>query len=180
MSKFEDRLWSELVLDHGPQLAGMPRLELPSHPRRGPIAVAAVALAGAIAAVALTATTGPSPSDAFSVSQSSDGDVAITIREISGVTGANAQLAGLHVSVRVAAVQANCSSTGEIVPIPPAIVSDLVQHEGERFVVKPDLIPQGDVLVLSARAVGQYIGFGYAFYRGSAPSCVSQGDSSVG
>jgi hypothetical protein len=185
MSKFEDRLWSELVLDHGPQLAAMPRMEIPSHSRRGPIAVGAVALAGALAAVALTATTGPSPSDAYSVSQSSNGSVNITIRELSGVSGANAQLARLHVRVRVATVEANCSATGEIAPISPPpilppIVSDLVHHEGESFVVRPDLVPRGDFLVISARELGQNVGLSYAFYRGSAPPCVRPGDSNVG
>ncbi len=98
MSKFEDRLWSELVLDHGPQLASMRRIEIPHRSRRGPAAIGAVALAGTIAAVALTATTGTSPSVAYAVSQSSDGSVSVSIREISGVDGANAQLARLHVA----------------------------------------------------------------------------------
>jgi hypothetical protein len=180
MSKFEDRLWSELVLDHGPELAAMPRLELPSRSRRGPVAIGAVALAGALAAVALTATTGPSPSAAYSVSQSSDGSVSISIRELSGVSGANAQLARLGVRVRVATVEAKCSATGQIVPIPPAIVSDLVHHQGPDIVVRPNLIPQGDDLVISARELGQVVGLSYGLYREPAPSCVGQGDSNVG
>jgi hypothetical protein len=180
MSKFEDRLWSELVLDHGPQLASMTRIEVPHRSRRGPAAIGAVAVASAIAAVALTATTGTSPSVAYAVSQSSDGSVTVTIREISGVSGANAQLARLQVPVRVARVEAGCSATTKTVPISPAIVSDLVRYEGQALSIRPELVPNGDTLVISAKPIGLAVGLDYGLFRGSAPSCVGQGDSNVG
>jgi hypothetical protein len=180
MSKFEDRLWSELVLDHGPQLAAMTRIEIPHRPRRGPAAIGAVALAGTIAAVALTATTGTSPSVAYAVSQSSDGTVSVTLNEITGVSGANAQLAKLHVKVRVATVEAGCTAKGQIVLIPPATVSNLVRPLKQGVTIQPNLIPAGDTLVISARQIGPAVGMSYGLYRGPAPSCVGVGDSHVG
>jgi hypothetical protein len=180
MSKFEDRLWSELVLDHGPQLASMTRVEIPHRSRLGPAAIGAVALAGAVAAVALTATTGTSPSVAYAVSQSSDGSVSVTIRELSGVDGANAQLAHLHVPVRVARVEAGCSAPSKTVPIPPTIVSDLARYEGQTVSIRPGLVPRGDMLVISAKPIGSSVGVSYGLFRGAAPSCVGQGDSNVG
>jgi hypothetical protein len=180
MSKFEDRLWSELVLDHGPQLASMTRVEIPHRSRRGPAAIGAVALAGTIAAVALTATTGTSPSVAYAVSQSADGKVSVTIKEISGVDGANAQLAHLHVPVRVARVEVGCSATSKTVPIPPTIVSDLASYEGQALSIRPGLVPHGDILVISAKPIGSSVGLSYGLFRSTAPSCVGQGDSNVG
>ena len=180
MSKFEDRLWSELVLDHGPELASLTRVEVPRHSRRGPVAVGAVALAGAIAAVAITASTGTSPSVAYAVSQSSDGDVTVSIRELTGVSGANAQLAKLKVRARVETVEATCAETGVIVKIPHAIVSHLVSHEGASLVIDPSLIPQGDTLAIAASPLGDAVGLSYELYRGAAPSCVGAGASHVG
>ena len=180
MSKFEDRLWSELVLDHGPQLASMTRTEVPHRSRRGPAAIGAVAVASAIVAVTLTATTGTSPSVAYAVSQSSAGSVTVSIREISGVSGANAQLAHLQVPVRVARVEAGCSATTKTVPISPTIVSDLVRYEGQALSIRPDLVPHGDTLVISARPIGTAVGLNYGLFRGPVPSCVGQGDSNVG
>jgi hypothetical protein len=180
MSKFEDRLWSELVLDHGPQLASMTRIEVPHRSRRAPAAIGAVALAGTIAAVALTATTGTSPSVAYAVSQSSDGSVSVTIREISGVDGANAQLARLQLPIRVARVEARCSTTAKTAPIPPNIVSNLAVQEREGLAIQPRLIPHGDTLVISAKPIGPTVGLSFGLYRGYAPPCVEQGDSNAG
>ncbi len=181
MSKFEDRLWSELVLDHGPQLAGATRVEIPHRSRRGPAAIGAVALAGAVAAVALTATTGTSPSVAYAVSQSSDGTVSVTLNELIGVAGANQQLAKLHVKVKVAIVEAGCATKGQITLIPPAIVSDLLHPEGQSVRIQPSLIPQSDTLLISARQLASAaVGMSYGFYRSPAPSCVGVGDSHVG
>jgi hypothetical protein len=180
MSKFEDRLWSELVLDHGPQLAAMRRIEIRRRSRRGPVAVGAVALAGVLTAVALTATTGTSPSVAYAVSQSSDGTVSVTLNELTGVSGANTQLAKLHVKVRVATVEAGCTAKGQIVPTPSAIVSNLVRPMRQGVTIQPNLIPAGDTLVISARQLGPAVGMSYGFYRSPAPSCVGVGDSHVG
>jgi hypothetical protein len=180
MSKFEDRLWSELVLDHGPQLASMTRIEIPHRSRRAPAAIGAVALAGTIAAVALTATTGTSPSVAYAVSQSSDGSVSVTIKELSGVDGANAQLARLHVPVRVARAEVGCSVTSKTVPVPSAIVSDLAHQEGQTLSIRPGLVPRGDTLVISVKPIGSAVGLNYGLFRGVAPACVGLGDSNVG
>ena len=104
----------------------------------------------------------------------------MTIKELSGVDGANAQLAHLHVPVRVARVEAGCSAPGKTVPIPPTIVSDLVHYEGQTVSIRPGLVPHGDVLVISAKQIGSSVGVSYGLFRTTAPSCVGQGDSNVG
>jgi hypothetical protein len=106
--------------------------------------------------------------------------VSVSIKELSGVDGANAQLTKLGVPIRVARVEATCSATAQAVPMSPTIVSDLTRHDGEDMEIQPNLIPQGDTLVISARQLGGDIGLSYGLYRGSVPTCEAPGDSHVG
>lgn len=181
MSKFEDRLWSELVCDYGPELASQRRVELPARSRpRAPMVAVAVALLGALVAVVLATTTGTSTSEAYVVSQSSDGTVTVSINELTGISGANAQLASLGVKVRVAAVEPDCSQVGQIVRIPPALAPDLAVLSGQGVTIQPNLIPQEDTLVLSARQVGQAVALSYGLYQDPPPTCVKAGDGHAG
>lgn len=139
MSSFEDRLWSELVREHGQTLASAdpPRPARPwrssSGPRRSPrspgwprprrsprglLAAVAIALAAAVAvgALALTAnTTAP----AYAVVVNRDGSVTLTIDELIGVRAANARLSELGVRARVAIVEPGCTARGVRVRFPP-------------------------------------------------------------
>lgn len=173
MSKFEDRLWSELVADYGPELARQTRVQLPVPARRrAPMVAVAAALIGALLAVVLATNTTTSPSEAYLVSQSPDGTVTVSIKELTGIDGANVQLASLRVSIRVAAVEPGCSESGQIVRMPPAIAPDLAGLDKRGVTIMPSLIPQGDTLVLSARQVGQFVALSYGLYRDPPPSCV--------
>lgn len=205
MSRFQARLWEELVRDHATALAYptgsrdlVPRLtiveqraavlrgtsrlrpgRLPLRPRRlvaGLAAVAAVA-----ATVSLLTTTGTAPSVAYAVTQRPDGTLDVSISELTGVSGANAQLAKLGVSVRVIPVQAGCSDFGQVVPVPPPLAAKVARPaNGGGLAVRPDLVPHGDTLALTARQSGSTVDLSYGLYRGTLPSCIGLGEAHAG
>jgi hypothetical protein len=183
MSRFEDRLWSELAFEYGPELARQTRtVELPRRrvSRRAPAVAVAVAAVAALVAVLLTSTgSGPSTT-AYAVTEGPGGVVNISIGELTGIEGANEQLESLGVRVRVAEVQAGCSQSGQIVRISSALAFELVTNGQQGVTVQPRLVPRGDTLVLSAKQVGEAIGLSYALYRDPPPTCVGVGESHAG
>lgn len=182
MSRFEDRLWSELVCDYGPELARQARIEVPVRTRRTVVSVVAVAavLCALAVAVLLLSNTHPSSSEAYAVSQAPDGTVTVSINELTGISGANEQLAGLGVRVRVAAVEADCTQTGQIVRVAPAVISELASFNRQGVTIKPELVPREATLVLSARQVGGIVGLSYGLYSDPAPTCIKAGEIHVG
>lgn len=189
MSDFQQRLWTELVRDHAAALA----YPAAAGDRLGPLAIvepravktrqwgalrqgrlvaglAAVAAALVIAAIAIT--TGTAPSAAYAVTQSNDGTVHVSISDLTGITGANEQLEKLGVPVRVVPVSATCTATGDIITPPPSLGTAAAQAD-LGIAVRPDLIPSGDTLVLTAKQAGPAVYLSYAFYRGPAPACVA-------
>lgn len=126
MNKFEDRLFTELMDEHGDELANARR----SIPRRRvprPVAIAAgtVALAG-VATAGVVATSGHD-NPAFAVEVGSNGNVSMTIREMKAVGALNAKLRLLeklrkiNVPVRVVRVRRGCTAT--YTPDPDLVVS---------------------------------------------------------
>lgn len=201
MSRFQERLWEELVRDHAAALACpagsqdlLPRLTI-VEPRAGArlsrprlrtgrlllpprrFIAGLVAIAAIAATVSLLTTTGTTPSAAYAVTQRPDGTLAISIDELTGVTGANAQLAKLGANVRVVPVQAGCTATGTVATMAPSLAATVAHIEGEGVTVRPGLIPPGDTIVLAAKQTGSIVGLEYALYHGSAPTCVPAGDS---
>jgi hypothetical protein len=100
--------------------------------------------------------------------------VHVSISELTGVSGANAQLEQLGIPVRVVPVVAGCDASGEIVTPPPPNESSIA-HADVGITVRPDLIPAGETLVLTARPVGSAVYLSYAFYQGPIPACVAAG-----
>lgn len=190
MSDFQARLWSELVRDHAPALAypvaagerrgplaiAEPRPTVPrrrSTALRGRLAAALAALAVAVAVVTITTTTGTAPSAAYAVTRSADGTVHVSISDLTGVSGANAQLEELGVPVRVVPVLAACREAGDIIT-PTPLIGLAVAHAEAGIAIRPALIPAGETLVLTARQVEAAVYLSYAFYRGPIPSCVAE------
>jgi hypothetical protein len=204
MSRFQERLWGELVSEHATTLAHPARtryplrrlsiVEPPPLPlrwqpstrgwlvrRRGKLAAGVVALAAALAAtVSILATTGTAPSVAYAVTRSPDGTITITIGELKGVYGADAQLTKLGVPIRVLPELADCSSTGRTVLIPPELAGKLAHGVRGGIAVQPGLIPAGDTLVIGARQIGWFVGMGYALYQGVLPTCIRAGTAHAG
>jgi hypothetical protein len=135
MSSFEDRLWSELVREHGDALAGAGaggdraagakgntgarawRLTRPRHSWRASLVAGAIALTAAIVAGALLLTASASP-PAYAVVVDPDGSVTLTINQLVGVSAANARLAKLGVRARVAIIEPGCTAKGVHVELP--------------------------------------------------------------
>jgi hypothetical protein len=205
MSRFQERLWQELVRDHASVLAYpagsrdlLPRLtiveprgaamlgtgalrsrRLVLRPRR--LAAGLAALAAVIAAVSILTTTGTTPSAAYAVTQRPDGTLDISIDELTGVAGANAQLTKLGVRVRVVPVQTGCSESAQIVSVPPSLAAKVARAaEGGGLLVRPNLVPPGDTLALTARQAGSTVALSYGLYRGAAPGCIGLGEAHAG
>ena len=109
MSTFEDRLWSELVHEHGDHM----RLEHASTAalsRRRPALLTGTALvaAGLTAAgiLAITATTSAPP--AYAVTTNSDGTVTVTLNDVSAITALNAELARDGLRAKAVPLTATC------------------------------------------------------------------------
>lgn len=104
MSEFEDNLWLEVVRDHGHELvragrrARTHRREIRPQLLAGTtVGVAAIATA---AALLLGASTTPA---AFAVTSNPDGTVSVSLRQASGIVGANRTLAAMGVRAQIAA-----------------------------------------------------------------------------
>ncbi|HEX4437093.1 MAG TPA: hypothetical protein VH061_09890 [Solirubrobacteraceae bacterium] len=191
MSRFEDRLWDELVEQHGSLLLEPPATVMPRTPaaagrlrwaarRRLPIAAFATALAGVLAALLIALGGGGAGTPAYAITANGDGTVIVTIREIVGIEGANAKLAALGVPVRVVPVEPDCPavSTGSapdrVSPEREHTILSPVGPAGNASVkVTPGAIPSGDTLVLGARQLDAgAIALGGALYKGPGRSCL--------
>ena len=180
MSRFTERLWNELVREHGAELAQLKRPATHGgHSRPRVLAGTTLGLAAAGAAIVLVlGAAGSSP--AFAVTKNHDGTVTVEIKRIEGITGANAKLAALGVRARAVAVVAGCARPPFRVPramlTAQAIVAagqpaaNVVVHAR----IDPRQIPAGRTLVLPTARVGSEIRIAKArSVRGVAPACVA-------
>jgi hypothetical protein len=197
MSSFQERLWSELVNDHAlalsrprgwetsrrsPAIVERRRPSLPAMPRWRSVrlAASAAALASAVTAVLITTGASTPPSSAYAVTVTPQGTIEVTIDEMTGVSGANADLAKLGVPVKVVPVLPGCP-LGKAILIPLSIEGKVVHGEGRGLAIQPNLIPPGDTLVISARWLGNsgVAGLTSALYDKDVPSCVRPGYTTV-
>lgn len=112
MGKFEDRLLTDLLTEYRPTLDAV---ELPE-PRRGRhrplwIAASVLGLTGVVTAGVLL-TGGGTP--AYAVTKSASGDVTVTIRESTGIDGANEELRRLGLPAVVVPVRPGCPDLDEL------------------------------------------------------------------
>jgi hypothetical protein len=181
MSKFEDRLWSELIRSYGPQLAlAAPPQRRRSHRAPRPLLAAALALVLAVIVGFLTLTAGTSAPPAYAVSRNGDGTIKVTIDELAGVSGANSKLAELGVSVKVLTVEQGCMSPARPIGITPTTYAQMTHPEGQAVTIQPSAIPAGDTLVLAAHALSGAVGLSVGLYHGAAPTCLPEGTSQAG
>jgi hypothetical protein len=149
MSTFEDRLWAELVREHGDQLRAHDRASplRRRHTRRPAVlsGAAALAAAGLIAAavLAFTGTTAAPP--AYAVTSNPDGSVTVTLNDISGVTALNAELARDGIAARAIPLTAGCPIHGFVNPMPSA-----TNPSTYTITIVPREIPPGYTAVLAA------------------------------
>jgi len=185
VARFEDRLFAELVEQHGALLAQPPaHAAAPPRPRllrrRGPIAALGLAIAAAVAALVIGLSHNAGTS-AYAVVTNPDGTVTVTIREIEGAAPANQRLAMLGVPVRVAPVTAGCPVTREQLPsvqLPPGQSAQIYRPEpgpaGFSVRIDPAAVPHGDTVLLTAREVRPgFVVLRELLIEGAAPACVA-------
>jgi hypothetical protein len=175
MTAFENRLWSDLVRQHG---EGTTLYKLPESTRHrhrrallGAAAFALVAVLGTVGALTLDGITGR---PAYAVNQNPDGTVTVMINELTGVTGANAQLASLGVRAEAIALDPSCTSAVSSVSDPELLGAILAPSDlNVGVTIHPSGIPVGDTLLLAAKqgSSGQ-VAVRVMLVRDPAPSCV--------
>jgi uncharacterized membrane protein YgcG len=180
MSKFEDRLWRDLVRKHGADLAQMTR-PAPKQARRARPRLLAgtsigLAVAGTAAALVLSAASSP---PAFAVSRNSDGTWTVSIQKLAAVHGANAKLAALGIRARLVVVTQGCT----VKALPPAAVAAMNlakagsgRAEAQVAVAKldPTKIPPGKWQVIPAYRINGAVHVDKGrLIQGQAPTCFS-------
>ena len=186
MTKFEDRLFGQLMTEHGHHLRAAeqpaPPPPAPSRRRvRRPVWLASGAAGVVAAGTAAVLALGSAPAyAAYSVTRH-DGTVSVSVYRASGVAGANAALHKMHTRVVVVPVRPDCPSIGSLprpqpAPHPAVQVGTRVNGQGHRSVsVKiKGSIPAGDTMILafSGNPRGGSVGAG-GIITGPVPRCVS-------
>jgi hypothetical protein len=183
MTKFEDRLFEQLIAEHGHHLRAAGRPTPARRLARRPVWLA-TGVAGAVAAVTTAAVlaVGSAPAAAYSVTRH-DGTVSVSVYRASGVAGANAALHRLRARVVVIPVRPGCPPIGSLprphpAPHPAAWVGSEVAPNGHRSVsvkIKGG-IPRGDTMILAFSGAGgpgrTSLGAG-GIITGRVPQCVS-------
>jgi hypothetical protein len=161
MSNFKDHLWRDLVREHGPELARMPKPAGRGHrPRPRLLAGTTAGLAGAGTVVALVLGAASS-SPAFAVTQGRDGTVSVVVNRLDAISLVNARLAKLGLRARFVQVVAGCLPPNAVVrslPRRQALLGSVTVTQG--FVkahFDPRKIPAGQVLVVPAWGEGRAI-----------------------
>lgn len=146
MNTFEDRLWSDLLREHGDQMRDHSGLSRPARRRRPALitgsALATVGLAAAVL-LALTATTSTPP--AYAVTTNSDGTVTVTLNDISALTGLNAELARDGIRAKAIPFTPTCPTRGF-----PGIMPAGTDPSTYTITIVPADIPAGYTAIVAA------------------------------
>ena len=179
MGKFTDRLWREIVHEHGAELAELAAPENKHSRRARPRVVAGTSLAlAAIGAAAVLLLSAASGSPAYAVTRNHDGTVSVALRRLSAIPELNARLAALDVRAQVVPIVSGCNAHAVRMLNPKAArlstspVLRIARPAGARF--DPRAIPPGKLLVIGAWKRGQriYTGPPKTFPRVAAPACL--------
>jgi hypothetical protein len=181
MTRFEDRLFGELMTEHGHHLQAVARPAPARHRVRRPVWLASGAAGVAATATAAVLALGSAPAyAAYSVTRH-DGAVSVSVYRASGVAGANAALHKMHTRVVVLPVRPGCPPVGSLprpqpAPHPAVWVSTGVNGQGHRSVTVKikGSIPAGDTMILAFSGNPRSGSVGTAgIITGPVPRCVS-------
>jgi len=156
MSKFTDRLWREIVREHGPELAQLESPSAGSRRRTRPRLLAgtgagAAALAGVVAVIVSAASSAP----AFAVTHNRDGTYTVQLHSLNAIGAANRTLRGMRVHAEFVAVNAGCKAgavSWSSARATPALAHARLLAAAARL--DPRRIPAGGTLVIPAMRVG--------------------------
>src|SRR5579872_6147000 len=177
MSRFKERLWRDLVREHGADLAAIsspPRHARRPRPRLLAGTTAGLATVGTAVALLVGAA---SSSPAFAVTQSRDGTVSVVIKQFGAIQVVNERLAKLGLRARFVVAFAGCAP-------PNALVHWFARHHGgfgsvsiargslsAHFNAKQ--IPAGQVLVMRAWREGHLVKVSAGrLIPGAVPACL--------
>jgi hypothetical protein len=181
MSKFEDRLWRELVRKHGADLAQMDSPTAKPARRARPRLLAgtsvALAVAGTVVALVLSAASSP---PAFAVSRNADGTYTVTLQKLAAIHQANATLAALGIRAKLVEVTQGCT----VKALPPAAVhamalaqsvSGKAAPQAAIARLDPSKIPPGkwQVVIPAYKVAGTVHVAKAHLMQGQAPACFS-------
>jgi hypothetical protein len=183
MSKFTDRLWREIVREHGADLRETEPLAARRRQRALPRVLAGTGLVGvAGAGVTLAIVLGAaSTTPAFAVTRNHDGTYSVAIQKFSAIPSANARLNQLGLRAQFVQVTNGC---------PPPQMKALLAARAHAQVswvatpgtapvagsvakIAPDQIPAGRTLVLGAVRMGEVVRVAKAqAVAGKVPECL--------
>ncbi|MGN6867695.1 MAG: hypothetical protein ACTHMY_04745 [Solirubrobacteraceae bacterium] len=143
MSTFEDRLWSQLVREHGDQMQ-LPTIAARPH-RRRPALITASALATAVVVAAVLVLTATTSTPAYAVTDNSDGTVTVTLHDIQAITALNAALARDGIAARAIPLTADCPIHGFPNPMPAG-----TNPSTYTITIVPADIPDGYTAIVAA------------------------------
>jgi hypothetical protein len=165
MSTFEDRLWSQLVREHGHQI--QPRTIRVRSNRRRPALITGTALATAVIAAAVLVVTATSSTPAYAVTTHSDGTVTVTLNDVKAITALNAELARDGIAARAIPLTADCPIHGFPNPMPAG-----TNPSTYAITIVPSEIPAGytAVVAVGENASGQ-IALAQGAFHSPVPVC---------
>ncbi|HEX5225330.1 MAG TPA: hypothetical protein VFW29_09375 [Solirubrobacteraceae bacterium] len=188
MSRFEDRLLTHLLAEHGDALLDLAPQPVPdltparSWLRSRPAAaVLAIVLAALVAVLALTIG-GRHAAPAYALQVRANGTVVLTLNDLTAATAANADLADRGLPIRVVPLRKGCTARaridtrtrGDFRLTSRILVSQRTASGGVTWTIDARLVPRGDVFGISARrgpAGTGVVGLAFDFFRGAAPAC---------
>lgn len=154
MSEFEDNLWLEVVREHGHDLARAERLPDKHRWRiRPPRPLLLAGTTGGLAAVATTVALlvgAAASSPAFAVTRNSNGTVTVKLNKLSGIGGANRELAAMGVRAEIVPALAAARYVAALQPCQGQPAGSV-----RTVTFDPASIPQGRVLVLDSDRAGR-------------------------
>lgn len=180
MSRFSDRLWRDLVREHGPDLAQMESLSKAGHRRRArPRVLAGTGMGVAVIATAAVLILGAaSSSPAFAVTRNHDGSYSVRVETWTAIPAANRLLRGMGVPAQVVAVSTACGTVSQTLRLtragsgtPAALIRARLLARQAR--IDPRRIPAGKKLMITAWRVGRQVRVMAATVVSVAPACMT-------
>lgn len=178
MSRFEDQLLADLMRQHGPALDDVPP-PAPSSSRR-PLWLTAGGLGiAAVSALVIGSAVGGAPA-AYAVTEKSDGTVTLSLTDLTGVDGANEELARRGIRAAAVRVQPGCPSIWSFPTAPgiPADPKDLYPgpaagaRNSYSFIAEG--IPKDATMILAAQQGERgVVKYSASVIAGPVPDCVS-------
>jgi hypothetical protein len=175
MRKFEDRLFDELMQEHGAELSASPahrtrRVARPVWLSGGVLAAAGVTAGGLVMF-------GGGAAPAFAVTQNANGTVGIAVHDTSGIAGANAKLHSLGDSnVVIVPVGPGCepaSSLPRVTGLQGRTIGGGSSDINGQVTVNVTGIPAGDIAVVAYQHIGRTGQMLVAITTPPAPACLS-------